>query len=69
MTMVHDILRRAGLAVALYSQPTELPATRDELRHLLGRLGTPQLVLRIGYPIRLPSSPRRPATDVTDLRR
>lgn len=57
-----------GLAVALYSQPVELPATRDELRHAIGRLGTPQLLLRIGYPIHLTTTPRRPAAEVTEIR-
>jgi nitroreductase len=56
-----------GLAVALYSQPVELSATRDELRHAIGRLGTPQLLLRIGYPIHLTTAPRRPAADVTEI--
>ena len=37
------------LAVSMLSQPIEVPAARDQLRHALGRHGSPQLVLRIGY--------------------
>ncbi|GGM32215.1 MULTISPECIES: Acg family FMN-binding oxidoreductase [Micromonospora] len=39
----------AGLAVSLLSQPIEVPAAREALRLSLGRFGTPQMVLRVGY--------------------
>jgi nitroreductase len=54
------------LAVSLLSQPIEVPAARDQLRHALGRRGTPQMVLRIGYG--QPGFPtrRRPVEDVID---
>jgi hypothetical protein len=53
-------------AVSMLSQPIEVPTAREHLRRGLGRLGTPQMVLRIGfgrpgYPTR-----RRPVTDVID---
>jgi nitroreductase len=39
----------AGLASSMFSQPIEVPAARDQLRRSLGRLGVPQMALRIGY--------------------
>ena len=39
----------AGLAVSLLSQPIEVPSAREQLRLALGRSGTPQMVMRIGY--------------------
>jgi hypothetical protein len=48
-----------GLAYQLFSQPIEVPATREQLRLALGRQGTPQMVLRIGYGDAGPTSPRR----------
>ncbi len=55
-----------GLAVSLFSQPFEVPAIIHQLRETLGRLGTPYLVMRIGYPSRpVPSTPRHPIDDVT----
>jgi nitroreductase len=52
----------AGLAASLLSQPIEVVTAREQLRIALGRYGTPQMVLRIGYgqpgrptPRRLPS--------------
>jgi hypothetical protein len=54
------------LGVSMLSQPIEVPAAREQLRHGLGRLGCPQMVLRIGYG--QPGFPtrRRPVTDVID---
>jgi hypothetical protein len=37
------------LAASMLSQPIEVPAAREQLRTGLGRGGTPQMVLRIGY--------------------
>jgi hypothetical protein len=51
----------AGLAVAVYSRPLEVPATREELRHLIGGLGTPYLLLRMGYPASRPTATRSTA--------
>ena len=39
----------AGLGVSMLSQPIEVPSAREQLRLSLGRFGTPQMVLRIGY--------------------
>ena len=39
----------AGLACSMMSQPIEVPAARDQLRRSLGRSGSPQMALRIGY--------------------
>ncbi|HEY3506414.1 MAG TPA: nitroreductase [Actinocatenispora sp.] len=59
----------AGLAVSVYSQPFEVPAVRARMRRFTDRLGTPYLVLRIGYASRpSPATPRRPVETVTDLR-
>jgi hypothetical protein len=54
------------LAVSMLSQPIEVPAARERLRHGLGRIGSPQMVLRIGYG--QPGFPtrRRPVADVID---
>jgi hypothetical protein len=54
------------LAVSMLSQPIEVPAARERLRHGLGRVGSPQMVLRIGYG--QPGFPtrRRPLADVID---
>ncbi|BCJ34364.1 hypothetical protein Athai_18670 [Actinocatenispora thailandica] len=58
----------AGLAASLYSQALEVPEARSRLRRMSGRLGSPYLVLRIGYPSRpMFATPRRPVPDVTDL--
>ena len=53
-----------GLAASLISQPIEVPACREQLRLAVGRRGAPQIVLRIGYAIPAPASPRRPLSDV-----
>ncbi|HLL65009.1 MAG TPA: nitroreductase family protein [Micromonosporaceae bacterium] len=57
----------AGLAASLISQPIEVPAAREQLRRALGRSGTPQMVLRLGYGQPGRPSPRRPVADVLDL--
>jgi len=54
------------LAVSLLSQPIEVPAAREQLRRGLGRLGAPQMVLRIGYGRPGFPTPRRPASEVID---
>jgi nitroreductase len=55
-----------GLASSMLSQPIEVPAAREQLRVALGRYGTPQMVLRIGYGDPSQATPRRPAADVMD---
>ncbi len=57
-----------GLSASMLSQPIELSAPRRELRTALHRtVGWPQMVLRLGYGIRPPASPRRPVADVLDV--
>jgi nitroreductase len=56
----------AGLTSSMLSQPIEVPAAREQLRLALGRYGTPQMVLRIGYGEAGGSTPRRPVADVVD---
>lgn len=55
-----------GLACSMLSQPIEVPAAKEQLRIALGRPGTPQMVLRIGYADPAPPTPRRPVADVID---
>jgi nitroreductase len=55
-----------GLAVAMYSQPIEVPAVREQLRLALHRVHDPQLVLRFGYAPTTGWTNRRPVTDVID---
>jgi nitroreductase len=55
-----------GLACSMFSQPIEVPSAREQLRLALGRFGTPQMVLRIGYGDPSPHAARRPAADVID---
>ncbi|BCJ31481.1 nitroreductase family protein [Actinocatenispora sera] len=58
-----------GLVASLYSQVLEVPEARSRLRRMAGRLGSPYLVLRIGYPSRPTfATPRRPVAEVVDLR-
>ena len=55
-----------GLASSMLSQPIEVPAAKEQLRIALGRPGTPQMVLRIGYGDPAPATPRRPVAEVID---
>ena len=55
-----------GLAASMFSQPIEVASAREQLRLALGRYGTPQMVLRIGYADPAAPSTRRPVTDVID---
>ncbi len=56
-------ITNAGLAASLLSQPIEVPSAREQLRIALGRYGTPQIVLRIGYGETGWPTPRRPVAD------
>jgi hypothetical protein len=53
----------AGLAASMISQPIEVTAAREQLRIALGRYGTPQMVLRIGYGQPGSPTPRRPVDE------
>jgi nitroreductase len=56
----------AGLATSMLSQPIEVAAAREQLRLALGRFGSPQMVLRIGYGQPGFPTPRRDPAEVTD---
>ncbi|HEX5997329.1 MAG TPA: nitroreductase family protein [Jiangellales bacterium] len=53
-----------GLAGSMLSQPIEVPSAQEQLRIALGRHGTPQMVLRVGYADPATDTPRRPVSDV-----
>jgi nitroreductase len=53
-----------GLAVAMYSQPIEVPDIRTQLRLLVRRAHDAQLVLRFGYAPTTCYTSRRPVADV-----
>ncbi|WP_431886541.1 Acg family FMN-binding oxidoreductase [Micromonospora wenchangensis] len=57
----------AGLAVSLLSQPIEVSGAREALRLSLGRFGTPQMVMRIGYGQPGVATPRRSVDEVLDV--
>ncbi|MEV0430320.1 nitroreductase [Micromonospora sp. NPDC050495] len=57
----------AGLAASMISQPIEVPGAREALRLSLGRFGTPQMVMRIGYGQPGVATPRRSVDEVVDL--
>ncbi|WP_416900486.1 Acg family FMN-binding oxidoreductase [Micromonospora echinospora] len=57
----------AGLAVSLLSQPIEVPGARERLRLSVGRFGTPQMVMRIGYGQPGRPTARRSVDEVLDL--
>lgn len=57
-----------GLAASMFSQPIEVASAREQLRLALGRYGTPQMVLRIGYADQGGAPTRRPVRDVIDVR-
>jgi nitroreductase len=54
----------AGLVTSLMSQPIDVPQVREQLRIGLRRYGTPQILLRAGYGIPGPPTPRRPLSEV-----
>lgn len=53
-----------GLAVSYLNQPVEVPEVRPAVAGLAGRVGFPQLLLRLGYPTSVPPlTPRRRLED------
>jgi nitroreductase len=54
----------AGLSVSLLSQVVAVPATRKQLRELIGGGLWPQVVLRLGYGSPMPLTPR---CDIEDI--
>ncbi|MFC5002142.1 Acg family FMN-binding oxidoreductase [Dactylosporangium cerinum] len=69
MVLQHLLLLAAdlGLAAAMYSQPIEVPAVREQLRRAVHRLYDPQLVLRFGYAPAIGATNRRPVADVIEV--
>ena len=58
-----------GLSASPYTQPMEAPGTAALLHRVLGGFGSPQIVLRVGWPgpgDEPPLTPRRPLDDVID---
>jgi nitroreductase len=56
-----------GLAASMLSQPIEVASAREQLRLALGRYGTPQMVLRIGYGQPAPGTARRSVEDCLEV--
>jgi nitroreductase len=54
----------AGLATSMISQPIEVAGAREQLQRSLGRSGTPQMAVRIGYGDPGAVTPRRPVDAV-----
>ncbi|HVX43845.1 MAG TPA: NAD(P)H nitroreductase [Mycobacteriales bacterium] len=67
--LAHVLLVAAetGLAAAPYTQPLEIPATMTLLHGVLGGLGQPQMLLRIGWPGEGPPPPLTPRRSVDDV--
>jgi hypothetical protein len=62
----------AGLATCTLTHMTEVAPSRDIIRRLMGQTGSPQLLIRIGVAPsdqqQTPATPRRPLTEVLELR-
>lgn len=56
----------AGLSTSMLSQPIEVAPVREMLRIALGRSGTPQMVIRIGYGEPGSPTPRRPPSEAVE---
>ena len=55
------------LAVSMLSNPIEVPRAREQLRLALGKYGTPQMVMRIGYGQSGRPSPRRDVDEMIEF--
>jgi nitroreductase len=53
-----------GLSASFMSQPVEVRAIREELRHMLGGSLEPQALLHIGFGPANPATPRRPVSEL-----
>ena len=59
-----------GLSTCPLSQAVDLAAFRTRLQGVMGWVGYPQMMLRIGYPTEVsapPRTPRRAVADVLDV--
>jgi hypothetical protein len=54
----------AGLTASYLNSPIEVPALRQRLREAIGETGIPQVMIRLGYGLVLPATPRRPVEQV-----
>lgn len=48
-----------GVCVSHLNQPVEVPELRPQLASFVGRVGFPQVLLRLGYGTQVPPTPRR----------
>lgn len=67
MALQHVLLlaKANGLQASFLNQPIQVPALRPRLLDLAGRKGSPQVLIRIGFPAEeTPASPRRPLDEV-----
>jgi len=53
-----------GVAASFLNQPIEVPELRPQLRDTIGRIGFPQLLLRMGYGAEARPTPRRTVEEV-----
>ncbi len=57
----------AGVAAQPLTQVLEVPVLRARMRHALGVIGHPQMLLRVGYGSAGPGSRRRPVEEVVSF--
>jgi hypothetical protein len=53
-----------GLTVSYLNSPIEVAALRSHLRQAIGEAGLPQIMIRLGYGLALPATPRRAVGEV-----
>ncbi|MCW2587314.1 MAG: nitroreductase, partial [Frankiales bacterium] len=58
------IATEAGLLAQPIAQVIDVPSARYALAQLLGIVGTPQMLLRLGHGTSVPATPRRPLAEV-----
>lgn len=57
--------RQLGLQASYLNQPLQVRSLRPEVQKLVEGIGSPQILLRLGYPLEeVPPSPRRPLENV-----
>jgi nitroreductase len=56
--------RSEDVWASFLNQPIEVPDLRPQLTEVIGRSGFPQLLLRLGYAVEVPPTPRRPLGQV-----
>jgi nitroreductase len=54
----------SGLSASLFSQPIDVAPAREQLRLGLRRHGAPHMLMRFGYGVPAPATPRRPVASV-----